>query len=398
MSCCRLWFLFLSAEAAFVVAGPLGASRAADTPGGLANWFETVAEAERMAEQGMQRPLQPQPEPQADGRPVAVGARAINLDDLRTLIQRRHDHINRTKLFGPLAKLAKNQKLTKQEQQRLPGDLTEWFKRYFAMRAFLPSSRLDPALPAVTAEFEQAIKVREDFVEGRILAAACHLYSGDLQRAAERLEQASKFLSAHWLNVSPLGQDCCSSWLQIGRPEQVDGYVKSLKNKKAFPPKLMTSYQAWLVATHAWLNFRYNEAGDYFKQSLEKANVFGGKANAGVAGLIADAALFRLVASSNLARDPKHGAKLVALLPEGSESWPAVRARAALHAWQAEEASAAGDAEAAGRLWKQAVEGLEACSRECLPTLDAEIADQLQAYRDRKVWYRERPAPAAAGK
>lgn len=53
------------------------------------------------------------------------------------------------------------------------------------------------------------------------------------------------------------------------------------------------------------------------------------------------------------------------------------------------EASAAGDAETADRLWKRVAEEVETSLRQSLPALDAQIANQQQAYRDRKMWYRD---------
>jgi hypothetical protein len=373
---------------------------AADTADGLANWFETVAEAERLAGQGAAKPAAAGgklgPANPAAPRPApAPGGANIAVLELKQLIDRRNQLVDRTKLFALLEQVRRGEQLDPKQEKTLRGALRDWFKIYFEMRDLQPLSRRDPNLVDVTGVLAQATGTRKDFVEGRILGAVCQVYGGKPDQAAKSLEQASDFLSRHALNPSPIGHDCCAAWLMLGQPEAVTQFIevlKDLKAKKALRDGL-TPFQVWLVATHAWQKFRYNEAKEYFELALKKANVWAGKA-AEAPGLVADAASFYLLAGANPPRDPTRGEKLLGLFGGAPPaSWAMQRAQAALKASQATQAAAQGDATNARATWAAAVSELEQCRQDCLPVLDVEIDAQLQAYRDEKVWYRERPKP-----
>lgn len=395
----RCWIASVFVCAALAVAA--GRAGAADTAEGLANWFDTVAEAERLAGQGAAKPAAaggkrgpakpaaPQPAP-------APGAANIAVLELKQLIDRRNELVDRTKLFALLEQVRRGESLDPKQEKTLRGALRDWFKIYFEMRDFQPLSRRDPNLADVTGVFAQATGARKDFVEGRILGAVCQAYGGKPDQAAGLLEQASDFLTSHALNPSPLGHDCCAAWLALGKPEAVTRFIdvlKDMKTKKVLRDGL-TTYQGWLVATHAWQKFRYNEAKEYFELVLRKANVWnGGAGNA--PGLVADAATFYLLAGDAPPRDPGRGEKLIELFAGAPPvSWAMQRAQAALKAAQATEQAAQGDAVKAVKTWAEAVGELEECRKDCLPVLDAEIDAQLQAYRAREAWYRQRPKPA----
>lgn len=384
---------------AFLACGAAG-SRAADTPGGVANWFELVAEAERLAEADAHRQEKPAPAPapapvpspgedQPPPRPHAVIAPPppANLDALRALIEKRNRFVNE-RLFETVKKLAAGGRAEPRQIQAL----TDWFAIYFQMRAFQPTSRRDPNLGSVTEVLQDAIGRRQDFVEGRILLATCHMYAGKPQDARSQLEEASRFLTARGLNPSPFGLDCCGGWLRLGEPDAVKGFVTVLKNERIVPENRLTVVQAMLVAVHAWQTFRFNDAKSYFEKALRKAKAFDKAPMApGVEGVVADAALFYLVAGNPETRDTRRGAMLLDKIPADNRTWTTRRARAAL------EASKAVDADDAAELWDAAVRELEACRQDSLPTLDAEIDEQLARYRTREPWFRERPkAPAKA--
>lgn len=394
-----------------VVVGGASVATGSDTSSGLSAWFETVAEAERMAQQAA--PGHPGPGGDGDQQnppgsppaspggqppqpPAPAGAADTNTK-LGELIGRRNDLVTKTKLFTLLRKMATRKKLSKPERDALARALRDWFRLYFQMRAFQPNSRRDPNLPEVRRTFDEAVQARGDFVEGRILAAICHLYGGDDDRARKLLLEASGFLTAHALNVSPLGQDCCAHWLALGQPEAVEGYVNVLKDEKTFPRRLRTPMQAVLVAVHGWQADRPTWAREYFEEALQKARVWNG-GGAAAAGLVAEAATFYLLAGTRPPRDPARGEQLLGQLvdmPPEKVTWPLRRARAALAAASAGRKEEAGEQAAADTLWAEAVQELEACRRDCLPTLDGEIDAQLKAYRGRAPWYRERRQEAA---
>ena len=371
---------------------------AADTPAGLSNWFETVAEAERMAEEeasAARGPVNPILPPVGGGGPrVAVAPQpVVDLAALEGLIGERHRLIDRTRILAALARVAKGQKLDQRQRERFPADYQAWLTLYFKLRAFAPASRRDPNIPAVTRSLEAAIRGRGDFGEGRVLLAACHLYGGDPALAKQRLDEASTFLKDHWLNVSPPGQDCCACWLALQRPQAVKGYVETLENPKVFPARVMTAYQMLLVGNHGWQTAEFNNAQKFYQGVISKTQVFKKPPPTAVVPMIADVAMFFLAAGNDKVRDPVRAEKLldaIALVQPAAEAWQVRRARAALKASKAEQAVAAGTPAEAARLWEEAVVELTACRQDSLPTLDVEIDEQLQAYRDRRVWYRQR--------
>jgi hypothetical protein len=381
----------------------------ADTQGGLSNWFETVAEAERLAEQQAQQLQQPEQKPQQKPqqppaenpgpRPVVAPQPAANVARLRGLIADRNRLIDKTKLLASLETLARNKRLDREESKKLPGDFQRYLELYFQMRVFVPTLRGDPNLPAVVGVLQEAIRARKDFGEGRVLAAACLLYDGEPVSAKQQLDEASKFLTEHRLNVSPPGQDCCYCWLALQRPQAVKGYVDILENPKVFPLRILTPYQAMLVGDYGWQTGQFNGAGRFFPLVFSKANAAKNPPPVPVARMIAKAALFFLAAGNAAARDSERAKKFLETIPAGLDAWEVRRARAALQAWQADQAAANGDQQKAAGLWQAAVQEIEACRRESLPTLDAEIDQQIEAYRNRQVWYKQRPAaavPAAA--
>lgn len=372
-----------------------GPAPAADTPGGLSNWFETVAEAERMAEKeaGPGAGGQVVAPVRADGAAPRVNVApqpAVNPAELQGLIEERNRLVDRTKLLPSLTKL---RQLNKAQQQKLRTDFMAWLTLYIKLRAFMPTSRQDPNLPVIVGSLEAAIGNRRDFGEGRILAATCHLYAGDFELARQRLEEASTFLNEHGLNVSPPGQDCCSGWLALQRPQAVKGYVETLENPKVFPPRIMTAYQSLLVGNHGWQTAEFNNAKTFYQRVVSKADVFKQPPGPAVVPMIADVALFFLAAGNEGVRDPARAEKLLDTIVAGqpaADAWQVRRARAALKAMKAEQAATGGDRRAAEALWQEAVQELTACRQDSLPTLDAEIDEQLQAYREQKVWFRQR--------
>lgn len=387
-----------------LVAGLLGCGPArglaADSAGGVANWFETVAEAERLAEAEADKRHTPAPAPapipvpppggnEPPPRPVVVVDRplAADVNALRALIEQRDRQVNGG-LFTTVRKLTVGRRPTQDELQAL----RDWFTTYFQMRALMPASRKDPNLAAVTKILEEAVRRRTDFVEGRILLASCLLYAGRPNEARTQLEEASRFLHDRSLNPSPFGLDCCGGWLRLGEPDRVARFIMDLKNKRIVPEHKLTAVQALLVAVHSWQTFRFGEAKEYFEKSLRKARAFDkAPVSPGVQGLLADAALFYLVAGSEGARNVARGEMLLEKIPDANRSWAVRRARAALNASKAATADAA---DAAG-FWDAAIGELEACRQESLPTLDTEIDEQLANYRNRELWLRERAKPPA---
>lgn len=369
---------------------------AAETEGGHANWFATVAEANRLAEEERKKDPRPAPRP-APPPPDAGGKRPDPPvfepprpapHTLDGLITTRNRLIDDERVLDLIRQLAQGRKPT----QRELGSLSKWFQTYFRIRALVPSSRRDPNLAGTTQALVRAAQ-RKDFMEARILGAVCHMFAGNDDAAAKLLDEASRLLHENQLNPSPFGQDCCLAWLLLGQPERVKGYVGVLTNKKLVPERLMTSFQATLVAMHEWQTYQFNDAKKYFNLAIDKAQILkADDLSEGAQSLAADAALFFLVAGNPGVRNPTQGARLLARIPDDNRMWRVLRARAALSASKA--ADAATDGTEAELLWEEAVKELDACRQDSLPTLDKEIDAQLAKYRGKQLWYRERPPVA----
>jgi len=371
---CRLFSAILGWSTLVATAAP-----AADTPGGLAAWFDTVAEAQRLAEQGAGQAQPGKPAPQPAGQPATPGrpqAVALTVDPqaLRALFAKRHGLVDDSRLFESLRQLARGEKPSDARLRNLPTSLQAWFATYFEMLAFLPQSRADVALPEVRRILEDEIRGRNDFVEGRVMASVCHLYAGDRKLAEQRLQEATSFLKDHLLYYSILAQDCCYAWLLIGEPKIVTGYIADLEE---LPKPRRTPYQSMLIAIYNWQSFRYNAAKESFEEALQKAAVFAQGPRPGTDRLAVDAAFFYLVAGTDPPRDPKRGARLLDCVTPANQSWPCRRARAALYASQAD--------------WNRARQELQACVAEALPVVSAEISEQLAAYDRQEEWVRKRP-------
>ena len=126
---------------------------------------------------------------------------------------------------------------------------------------------------------------------------------------------------------------------------------------------------------------------------VSKTKVFTNPPPAAGTPFSADVALFLLAAGHEGVRAAGRAKKRLATIVPGqpaADCWQVRRARAALKATKAEQAVAAGDFQAADGLWQEAVAELTASRSESIPTLDAEIDEQLNACRERKVWYRKR--------
>ena len=371
---------------------------AADNAKGMAMWFETVAEAERMAAEERAHQFQPAGSSSATvsspdhkvrpPRPVLIAPAApSHLDALRSLIAKRHELVNKS-LFTDIKRLAAGAKLTKKQLR----SLTDWFGNYSQMRCFVPTSRKDPNLNELIVILEDALRHRKDFVEGRILVVPCLVYAGKLDNARTHLEEASKFLDQKGLNYTPFRLDCCWSWLSLQEPTAVERFVDAFKNPRVVPEKQLTATQSMIVSVHSYQMFRFHAAKDYLEKALRKADAMERPAESLTEGMLADAAFFYLVAGNPKVRDANRGEMLLDKIPAGSNSWVVRRARAALKASKA----MAAQGEAAEALWDAAVDDLKACRQESLPTLDTEIDEQLERYRRREPWFHERPKQAAS--
>lgn len=367
-------------------------------------WFDLVAEADQMAQDEKPKPLPPPPAPAAQGA-VAPELPAPPAPDmvLARLIDDRQRHVDDTNLFATLEKMRAGK--PPKDPRKLGGDMKRWFELYYMMRQIVPMSRADAGLNDVTQTLENAINARkqrgkDDFVEGRILAAVCHLYAGDQIKAASRLDEAARFLDGRLLNMSAVGNDCCFAGLLLGKTDAVKANIAMLKDDKVFPKSRLTPFQMSLVAMHAWQTANLPTADDWFGRVVIKSRATK-KPKIEVADgaeLIAGAALFWLAAHDRDERDPARASELLKKIPDTVQLWQVRRARAAQKAHQAAEFQANGSTQDADRLWNEAAQELEACQQESLPTLDAEIDAQLAAYRGRKPWYREFRSPSDISK
>lgn len=244
---------------------------------------------------------------------------------------------------------------------RLRRNLPEFFQHYIALRQLLPHER-----GPLNATLVKLLRGREgnsqDWVEGQVLIAVAEAYEGDTSDAEACLERAGAIMrSCPQLITTMIAEDCCSTWLLLGKVGKVEPYMGVIRKT---PVRLRTAVHDWLLGADARVRGDHEDAAKSLLMAVGKA-----KKKAPPA-LIAEAALAVLLSDVKGRRTAK-AADLLADV-KSDESWPVLQSRAALAA-------------AEGR-WGDAMRLIESSQDKAPPCLDVQLASQRASYEAETVW------------
>ena len=244
---------------------------------------------------------------------------------------------------------------------RLRRNLPDFFRNYMALRQVLPYER-----SPINAEIANCLERRahdcSQWVEGHVLMAVASAYAGDESAAQKFLEQAGQIMKeCPPLITTILAEDCCSTWLLLGKTDKVAQYVAAIRNT---PARYRTAMQEWMLGADARVQGRYDDASKFLSAAMGKAK------KRAPAALIAEAAFVLLLGDSKGKRTAK-AADLLADVKE-DDSWSVLQSRAALAAAQ--------------ERWGDAVHLIEACRAKAPLCIDEDLEQQHASYADEKVW------------
>jgi len=211
--------------------------------------------------------------------------------------------------------------------QKIGGNLGPLMQVYHDMRRLLVPDRRDPNRAAVLAGLELATAQRDDFYEGRVLAAMSQAYDGNTAAAERHLTAACVGLDRYALYGTPWAADCCLAYLFLGQPGNVETYVARLKRLDS---KRQTPLICWLVGQAEMLEGKDNEAKKYFERALSRAGFYDKKQPPVPEPLLGDVAFFYATAKNDTIRNLDKAKALLERVPEQSDRWEVLRARAAL--------------------------------------------------------------------
>jgi len=245
---------------------------------------------------------------------------------------------------------------------RLQRNVPEFLARYVELRQLLPHER-DPINGEIAMVCQQQEPLCPKWVEGFVASAVALAYEGKDTAAAEYLERAGEvFEKCPPLIGTLLAEDCCATWLLLGRPDKVGRYVAAIKSIRA---QQRSAMHEWLLGADARVRGRYDDAKQILSMALGKAKKKAPPAlvaEAALAHLLADPQGRRTKKAADLLEDVKH-----------DESWPVLQSRAALAA--AEER------------WGDAVHLIDQCRAKAPPCLASELDGQQASYASEKVWH-----------
>jgi hypothetical protein len=264
--------------------------------------------------------------------------------------------------------------------KELLADLREplfrWLACYGDLRRFLPQDRADPNLRSAVEVLKQEASLRPDFVEGRALAALGSVYAGQADDARKLVGEARTFIERNAILGTPVAADCCLVSLLLGKPSEIDGYVKQVRAQKAGD---RTSQGCRVVAMHAVLTGDEETAEKFFGMALARAADVAEANDTRVPDdLVGDAAFCFLTPFGDRFRDASKARELLAKVPEESTVWQVLRARAAV-------AAEADD-------WDTAIALVKKARERCPPSLTGECDALLSSYQSKERWRRGRSA------
>jgi tetratricopeptide (TPR) repeat protein len=221
---------------------------------------------------------------------------------------------------------------------------------------------------------EQACGRRNDFFEGRVLAALGQAYEGNVDAAKAHLKNACEGFAACELFKSGLAHDCCHAFLLLNAPEEVEAWTDWVRRLDA---RRQSSVKCWLVGQAAMLRGKANEADQYFGKAISKSKMLAkDKPLPAPPTLVGDAACFYLTCENEKLLKVDKARELLGKVPANDASWQVLRARAALAAQDGE--------------WQKAVDVLDECAKHVPKTLDNEVTAQREAYTQKQRWLRSK--------
>ena len=262
---------------------------------------------------------------------------------------------------------------------KIARSVAPWLQVYRDMAKFVAPRRNDPNRQAVLQCLEQAVNQRDDFFEGRVLAAYCHAYGGRIKECGGHLQTAIRFIDecAPALNFAQVTYDCAYVCIIADQPDQVKGFITMLAN---LPADQQSPSQLWLLASHSVVTKKnYADTAGYFRRALTKLNFFKqpakGKPAASIDPMLAgDAAHFFLTSPKAVAKDIATATNLVNCCVGQNNAWQMMRAQAALAA--------------RAKNWPAGQQAIAACGEECPLTLKTEVDAETQAYLGNREWIR----------
>jgi hypothetical protein len=260
--------------------------------------------------------------------------------------------------------------------ERVHPRIGPWTKTYQQMTKFVVPRRSDQNRDEVLKLLETAISRRSDFCEGHVLAAVCTAYDGRFEDSRGHVDKAIAFIDEHQPALYPthMTYDCAIAAVLAQAPERVKGFITMLKK---LPVSRQSVAQQWLVATHSVSTKAESTANDYFRRAIAKAGGFAADETTGAKRLppflAGDAAHFWLTKKDVKDADVERAAQVLQRT-ETSDAWQLTRAQAALAARQ-------------GR-WEEAIQLVELCRADCPALLEAEVDQELAAYKEKRVWAR----------
>ena len=261
--------------------------------------------------------------------------------------------------------LAQRHSLSLQEHyQRMRRDGTAFFQSYQTLRRYLPHRR-DSSNLTIADVVKQRGNESPDFVEGHIVAAVAYIYQGSDAEAMLLLESANEIFKRYPPLVgTTIAEDCCATWLLLGRPDKIGVFISSIESVDA---KVRTASQEWLLAANAAIRGRADEANKKYSVAMRKAKVDASSALKAEAAL---AALEGAVTSGKIRR-----AREFLRGTEHESEWPVLQARAAIAA--AEER------------WEEAILLLDEAAGLAPPCLESVFAEQRAAYKGGEPWIKK---------
>lgn len=133
-------------------------------------------------------------------------------------------------------------------------------------------NRLNADRGVVLPILEADIADRNDFFEGKVLAALGDAYEDDATNAVRHLSGTGDELDRYGLSYTIIGEDLCRSVLDAGLPGDVGDKVAAFvtKNLAALDRTQHTPVRCWLIASGYVRQDKFAYAKDFYDRGIQK--------------------------------------------------------------------------------------------------------------------------------